>query len=59
MSLGSLLGSRLLPGFGARPLSAVALLPLALALAAHVAAARRTAGGAARPISETSVPTTH
>ncbi|MFC5185052.1 MFS transporter [Actinomadura harenae] len=41
MSLGSLAGSALLPGLGARPLSALALLPLALATAAHLASARR------------------
>ncbi|WP_433249496.1 MFS transporter [Actinomadura nitritigenes] len=58
MSLGSLLGSRLLPGIGARPLSAVALLPLAVALAAHIASARRTAG-AASPTPKSSVLTTH
>ncbi|GAB3958647.1 MFS transporter [Actinoallomurus acanthiterrae] len=52
MSIGSLLGSRLLPEVGARPLSALALLPLALAVAAHVASVRR----GARPKSDTDIP---
>ncbi|GAA3219420.1 hypothetical protein GCM10020216_029660 [Nonomuraea helvata] len=43
MSLGSLLGSRLLPSLGAGPLPALALLPLALATAAHVASTRTPA----------------
>ncbi|MEU9021605.1 MFS transporter [Actinomadura sp. NPDC048394] len=42
MSLGSLAGSALLPALGARSLSALALLPLALAAAAHLASVRRT-----------------
>ncbi|MFC4908325.1 MFS transporter [Actinomadura gamaensis] len=43
MSLGSLAGSALLPALGARPLSGIALLPLALATAAHLASMRRPA----------------
>ncbi|MBO2449109.1 MFS transporter [Actinomadura barringtoniae] len=40
MSLGSLIGSGLLPGLGARWLSALAFIPLALAFAAHAASDR-------------------
>jgi DHA1 family inner membrane transport protein len=41
ISLGSLLGSHYLPALGARSLSALALVPLALATATHAASTRR------------------
>jgi DHA1 family inner membrane transport protein len=44
VSLGSLLGGTLLTAVGARALTAVALLPLAGAVAAHVVSTRRTSG---------------
>jgi DHA1 family inner membrane transport protein len=51
VSLGSLLGGTLLPTVGAQALTAVALLPLACAVAAHVVSVRKTnqARGAAVP----------
>jgi DHA1 family inner membrane transport protein len=52
MSLGSLVGSRFLSDLGARPLSAFALVPLALAGAAHAASTRR----GTRPKSRTEPP---